>query len=452
MNRRDLFRLAGKVGLVALAQQVPWTILELAGFGRDDIAEAALPQGYQLFPGSVLFSGNAGIAGLTTNTKGFGPGTTTGTDNSNPIYIKTQGNTKSLKVTIDATAGQTAHYLEWTINQSFERVGGTFGFWVCAPDDTNTLPDFVLRISSAPFSKYFAMPVRRYTRQHDGQTWNFISFHRDAMTNTGGESWTNTMTRVRLQVLMPAGKVGDVYIDSGLYGFYDRPKVVFIFNGGYASAKSEGYDYMAPRGLRGAVAVNSSLVGSLGRLTVADNSTLYNADWDLLSHAAVHTDQTTLTQDQRVQDMRTNQAYLLSNGWVRGKTQYVYPNGSYNAAVIADLRAAGYDSGWSMNAMIQRSSQLWPERMGLGRYPTDVTSSLSTLKGYVNLAISMGGTICFYAHDILVGATGTQTERSTFRGLIDYIAPLVAGGVMDNPTPSEWIDGLTQPRRLRGGA
>lgn len=452
MNRRDLFRLAGKVGLVALAQQVPWTILERAGFGRDDIAEAALPQGYQLFPGSVLFSGNAGIAGLTTNTKGFGPGTTTGTDNTHPLYIKTPGNTKSLKVSIDATAGQTAHYLEWTINQSFERVGGTFGFWVCAPDDTNTLPDFVLLISSAPFSKYFAMPVRRYTRQHDGQTWNFISFHRDVMTNTGGESWTNTMTRVRLQVLMPAGKVGDVYIDSGLYGFYDRPKVVFIFDAGYASAKSEGYDYMAPRGLRGAVAVNSSLVGGLGRLTVADNHTLYNAGWDLLSHAAVHADQTTLTQAERVQDIRTNQTYLVANGWKRGASQYVYPAGSYNAAVIADLRAAGYDSGWSVNANIQSASNFFPERMGLGRYATGVTSSLSTLKGYVNLAISMGGTICFYTNDILVGATGSHTERSTFRGLIDYIAPLVAGGVMDNYTPSEWIDGLTQPRRLRGGA
>lgn len=449
MNRRDLFKLAGKIGLVALAQQVPWAWMERAGLVAEYFAEATLPQNYQLFPGSVLFNGNTGVAGLTTNTKGFGPGTTTGTDNTHPLYIKTPGNTKSLKVSIDATAGQTSHNLEWTINQSFERAGGTFGFWVSAPDDANTLPDFILLVSSSPFSKYFALPVRRYTRQHDGQTWNFISFHRDVMTNTGGESWTNTMTRVRLQVLMPAGKTGDVYVDTGYYAFYDRPKVVFIFDDGYATAKSEGYDYMAPRGLHGAVAVNSSLVGGLGRLTVADNHTLYNAGWDLLSHATVHVDQTTLTQAERVQDIRTNQTYLVANGWKRGASQYVYPNGSHNAAVIADLRAAGYDSGWSVNANIQSTSNFFPERMGLGRYATDVTRSLNTLKGYVNLAIAHGGTICFYTHDILVGATGPHTERSTFRGLIDYIAPLVAGGVMDNPTPSEWLAGLTHPRRMR---
>ena len=82
---------------------------------------ATLPQNYLINAGTVLFSGNNGIAGLTTNSKSFGPGTTAGTDNTNPLYIKTAGNTKSLKVTIDATAGQTAHNLEWTINKSFER-------------------------------------------------------------------------------------------------------------------------------------------------------------------------------------------------------------------------------------------------------------------------------------------------------------------------------------------
>ncbi len=41
MNRRDLFKLAGKVGLVALAQQVPWGWIERAGLLGEYMAEAA---------------------------------------------------------------------------------------------------------------------------------------------------------------------------------------------------------------------------------------------------------------------------------------------------------------------------------------------------------------------------------------------------------------------------
>ena len=452
MNRRDLFKLGGKIGLVALAAQVPWDWLERAGLIDAWLAEAAtLPQNYTLSPGTVLFSGNAGIAGLTTNSKGFGPGTSAGTDNTNSAYIYTAGNTKSIKVAIDATAGQTAHNLEWTINKSFEREGGTFGIWIAAPAALASTLDLSIFISSAPFSKYFLASgtLTRYRAQKDVQ-WNYVSWHRDSMSNTGSESWTNTMTRVRVQILMPAGQSGDVYVDTGYYGVYGRPKVLFTFDDGYASALTEGYAYMSTRGLRGAVGVNSALVGGASRLTVADCDTLYAAGWDMLSHSTSHVDQTSLTQSARLLDIQTNQAYLTSKGWTRAARQYIYPNGAYDAAVIADLRTCGYDTAWSVNDKIQYAIKgLWPEQMGLGRYATDISLSLATLKGYVNNAIAVGGTVTFYSHDILVGAGAAATERSTFRGLVDYVAPYVAAGVLDNPTCSEWVNGLTNPRRRR---
>lgn len=455
MNRRDLFKLAGKVGLVALAAQVPWDWLERAGLIDAWLAEAAtLPQNYTLSPGTVLFSGNAGIAGLTTNSKGFGLGTSAGTDNTNSAYIYTAGNTKSIKVAIDATAGQTAHNLEWTIGKNFQAETGTFGVWIGVPVEMASLPDLSVYISSSPFSKYFLYSGTgpRYRSQKDVR-WNYVSWHRDAMSNTGLESWGNTMTRVRLQIIMPAGQSGDVYVDTGYYGVYGRPKVLFTFDDGYASALTEGYAYMSTRGLRGAVGVNSALVGGASRLTVADCDTLYAGGWDMLSHSANHDNQTSLSQADRLADIRANQAYLTAHGWTRGASQYIYPNGAYDAAVVADLRTCGYTEAWAVTDKTQHSVRgLWPERMGLARYATDIANSLSTLKGYGAAAIAHGGTVAYYSHNIKVSAVAGETEQATFRGLIDYFTPLVAAGVMDNPTCSEWVRGLTNPRRPRSAS
>ena len=65
MNRRDLFTLAGKVGLVALPQQVPWSWLERAGLLDEYFAEAAaLPQNYLVQTGSVLCDTSLGLSGI----------------------------------------------------------------------------------------------------------------------------------------------------------------------------------------------------------------------------------------------------------------------------------------------------------------------------------------------------------------------------------------------------
>ena len=120
MNRRELFSLAGKVSLVALAQQVPWSVLERLGLVGEYLAEAAaLPQNYLINSGTVLASGNNGMAAVASSASALGAGATSAVDNTDPAYIKTAGNTKSIKLSIDATGGQTGHNLEWAINKNF---------------------------------------------------------------------------------------------------------------------------------------------------------------------------------------------------------------------------------------------------------------------------------------------------------------------------------------------
>lgn len=451
MNRRDIFALAGKVGIVALAQQVPWAWLERAGLVGAYCAEAAaLPQNYQINAGTVLASGNNGMAAVASSASSLGAGATSAVDNTDQRYIYTPGNTKSIKLSIDATGGQTGHNLEWAINKNFQTTHGMFGIWVGIPGASamSNKPQTRLLVSSAPFTKSFNNTIT-YVDQKD-VLWNFVCYHRDQMANSGSESWANTMTRIRLQMIMQTGFAGDIYIDDITYGAYGRPKVLFVFDDNYDDVITEAYDYMAPRGLRGNVAVCSSFVGNAGRMTVADCNTVYAAGWDLLNHSIDHTDQTTLGASALAQDITTVKAFLAQNGWTRAADQYVYPQGTYNSTVVSALRAAGYTTGWATTAQLQHTMLgLWPERMGLARRNMDGSVLLSTLTGYITDAIRLGGTVCFYGHEITNGVVAGKTDRAILRGLVDFVAPLVAAGVIDNPTCSEWLQGLTYPRRRR---
>ena len=451
MNRRDLFALAGKIGLVALAQQVPWSVLERLGLVGEYLAEAAaLPQNYLINSGTVLASGNNGMAAVASSASSLGAGATSAVDNTDPAYIKTAGNTKSIKLSIDATGGQTGHNLEWAINKNFLTTHGQFGVWVGIPNASamSNKPQTRLLVSSAPFTKHMSNTIT-YVDQYD-TLWNFVCWHRDSMANTGSESWANTMTRIRLQMIMQTGFSGDIYIDDIVYGMYSRPKVLFVFDDGYDDIMTEAYAYLAPLGLRGNVAVTTSFIGQAGRLTTANLDTLYAAGWDHLNHSVDHTSLTTFSASALTNDLSTSKAFMDAGGWTRASNQYVYPQGLYNSTVVAALRAYGYDVGWSTTAQLQHVGRgLWPERMGLARRNMDGSVSIGTLKGYVTDAIRLGGTVCFYGHEIINGVTAGKTDRAIVRALADFVAPLVAAGVLDNPTCSEWVTGLTSPRRKR---
>lgn len=454
MNRRDLFRLAGKVGVVALAQQVPWSWLERAGLVGEYQAEAAaLPQNYQLRAGTVLFSGNNGIAGTVSNTKGFGPGTTSGTDNTDPQYIKTPGNTKSIRVSVDATGGQTAHYLDWAINRNFATAGApqTFGVWIGIPGGVNTASVNVRwLVSSNPFASYFSTSGVQvlYTTQLD-QPWNFINFHSTEMSATGGEVWTNTMTRVRLQLIYNGGGPITFYVDDGVVGYDAKPQVAFRFDAGDESTYTEAFSLMEQHGLKGCAAIKTNNINFETRLTDAQITEMHDAGWDVMSQSHSHANLTAISASALAAEIDTAQSYINSHGWTRGRDHFVYPGGFYNTAVIAALRARGYRYGWTVYGIPQMTVPgLSPGPMELASIATS-GRTLDQLKSDLALGIKRGGHIIFYLNKILVGATGPDTEKSIFQGLIHEVSRLVRANVVGHRTLTGLIEGLTQPRLRR---
>ena len=85
----------------------------------------------------------------------------------------------------------------------------------------------------------------------------------------------------------------------------------------------------------------------------------------------------------------------------------------------------------------------------INRWNTDQSFSLAQLKAAVDTCVKFGASVVFYSHAILDGATGSNTERVTYLGLVQYVARLAAGNVLDVVTLQGLIDGLTNPRRKR---
>ena len=109
--------------------------------------------------------------------------------------------------------------------------------------------------------------------------------------------------------------------------------------------------------------------------------------------------------------------------------------------------------GYTHGAIVRNQlDKLWdgfeqPRR--INRWNTDQSFSLATLKGVVDDAIKFGSSIVFYSHAILDGATGSNTERSTYAAFVPYVYRLAASNIIDVPTLQGLIVGLTSPRRRR---
>lgn len=108
MNRRDVLTLAGKVGIVSLASQVPWAWLERAGMVADYFAQAgALPQNYLVQTGSVLCDTSLGLSGIAGHQVHDGTATWAVSEVTDSTYLRPSGTSKAFRAEVTAAAGDT---------------------------------------------------------------------------------------------------------------------------------------------------------------------------------------------------------------------------------------------------------------------------------------------------------------------------------------------------------
>lgn len=434
MNRRDFFKASLAVGAVGLLRPL--------------YTHAAQVQN-NLFQDAPVKIGdtNGGIAGLNSWNVAAGDMPVQLTEVTTPTYLRPSGTTKVLRLQVGLGTTTTTINIEWTINQILATQDCVGFMYYCA---SAVNPAFTCRIhlvETAAYSNYFQHEMAAQYPNVGQLGWNApVSALNAPFSTTGSPSLNNTFQRMRIQIALLATNAVDLYICPVFLKVRQAPTFVFCFDDNSTSQYTEGFPYMTAQGLKGSLAVQTQ-AGS--GMSVANMQEMHTAGWSMHNHTQTHTNLGAVGLETALNEVRLAQATLNANGLTRGRDIIIYPNGSTNDTLEAALIQMGYRGGGAIvNGQPEHPLDGFANPMRLNRRATDISISLATLQQRIDGTINTGGVLVLYTHQILVGAGAGDTERATFRGLVDYLAPLHHAGVCHVTTLSELYE-RTRGRRPR---
>lgn len=418
MRRRDLFTLAGKVGLVALAQQVPWAWLERAGLVGDYLAEAAaLPQNYLMQTGSVLCDTSLGLSGIVGHQVHDGTASWSVSEATDLTYLRPSGTSKVFRaeVTAAAPSGNSTYRFDFLLNTSLVNIRSLHQPIHYTGDTGATMIWYITQETG--FSNYYVWNHVVDTNQFGAWTNVDVSRHLPSQT-VGSPAITNTFVRLRCLVRVPATKTGVFYVGPIHTNWYSRPQVVITFDDGWNTDYTEAFTYMQDYGLVGSSAINgpgNTLVTT--PLSIAQIQEMRAAGWSFHNHTYSHTNLTTVNQDVMRQEIRDCTSYFAGRGVTLDPNVFILPQGGRNADVDAVLTELGYT--YSCLSIGPGVPLFWgvPNPLRVPRIFLESTT-LAAVKTALDTAERLGHSVIFYAHKI---GTATMTQVD-FRSYMREIA------------------------------
>lgn len=385
-----------------------------------------LPQNYLLKPSEIVEDFEAGSAAWTKNGQG---------SLSDDIVNFKQG-TKSLKLTsLDTGLQITATKAISLLPNDIKVVR----FMVYVADVTNFDHFTVFLTSDINFGKHFSKNIYPANLTVG---WNYISISMMEMSNTGGESWTNTMIRLRFQVTPTNGIVTSLSFDKFEIKMKAVPKCLLTFDDAWDSVYDQVYPYMQAKGLKGTIYVIKNFTGTAGYMTLPKLQEVYGKGWALGNHTADHLQLATLTLAQQEEQLRQTMEWLNMQGFKRASRHVAYPGGSNNSDTQMAMRNTGMLTGRTTKYRLQLPNPnenylLFGKGMGLG------IVTLDQAKNYVDTAINSESTIIFYFHRLVDSLVDSNDwSIADFKALVDYIS----ASKIDVVTIDEWYEGLSNPR------
>lgn len=460
MNRRDLFKMAGKIGLVALAQQVPWAWIERAGLAGSYLAEAAaLPQNYRSqAAASILVDQSLGNAvNLSGGVSIFaGDGTVLVEDTTDPQYLM-DGATKALKLTITPGAVSTRIRPVFTIATDTQADLRNLGMAAWIVPGSGSADIFVMQLGDAALSNFFAWDARNGTGIG---AWmygkNYLHATRGwRQSSTGSPVYGSTsFARIRLDIRAVAGS-GPLTIVLGnvVKNFETRPQIMLVFDDQSDTQYSEAFAYMQPRGLVGSIAFASKFpVGGAGVLTESNVNAMLAAGWSIHNHSDQHPVLTSQTAAFAKADALVCKQYLANKGWDRN-TIYVAPGAATNQASWDGIAELGYTHNVLGDALsgYQDFNTTYAGILGTQKVITrcsnrEATSALGLAYFRTRLAemVATGKSMGFIIHSIT--DTASNLSPADFKLLINDIYRLVQGGQADCVNLETYVRRFTNPR------
>jgi peptidoglycan/xylan/chitin deacetylase (PgdA/CDA1 family) len=278
-----------------------------------------------------------------------------------------------------------------------------------------------IRFSSVSnFAKTKYCSIGRSAGFHTG--WNTIDIYSSDWQDIGSEDWANTMTKMRVTAIAMSGKTCNVSVDSMLTGVVGYPCVMLNFDDCLTSLYATVYPYLKARNMRASAFCISDNIGTAGYVTQAQLQEIA-ADGNIMigNHTKAHPYLTSLSEGDQETQIGTCKTYLEGLGITTGK-HLAQPYGDWNEDTLTACRNLGIASGRTVQSVaypVANDDQM----LLISSYPVINTDSLTTIKGWVDKAITYNTPINLQFHDIVeVPSTTYQWATADFKALIHYIA------------------------------
>jgi hypothetical protein len=322
-------------------------------------------------PKNLMLQSDDALEGFET----IGDWTAAGSGSIAADAVNVKEGSNSLKITTPVAGTETATK---TISMAGLGKYEFFGLWVYMDWATWANASWTFYISSTTdFSKSFNFNFGADGYKKRGG-WMLARCPLSEMTNTGGESWGNTMIRIRITLASSSGVV--VASFDGLVGGYKRiPVMLTRHDGIYSSVYTSGaFALHKQLGIRGDMYVDCNRVrdGDAGRLTLAQLFELYNAGWGICSYGQTMMTATNLGMgdiDETHQEygLGYQQQYIRNVMGMPGSERYfaftgggsVYSNSDSAVAMVAAGTLTGSGSYGYTNSLYMPPGNLYDIEM-----------------------------------------------------------------------------------------
>ena len=460
MNRRDLFKLVGKIGVIAAAKAVSWPVLDRLGVsGEEWIAEAAsMPQNYVTRTPTLItdFSSTTGM-NLTQGTGSVAL-------DSTPAYVRT--GTQSLKIVQQASASSAICDLD-TRNAAFGG-SGSEGFsaaqdnlwhlrcFVDVPANQNNLSFFVSNDTTA-FTNYFTQNVMgpQISSSYPGYWWDRVENRKDWTVAGGSPSWSSPVRYIRIRPNANANGALTTWCDALYRGGYARPKVVISFDDGSDGQITIAKPILDTYGFKGTFYVIGDTISRnvAGVMTQAQADALYAAGHDISYHAWTnndHNNYASMSEAQYRASSQNFQSWAGARGYERSRWHHAMPTGYTSSTVQSVLSSEGYLTGRSTIRLFQNHVIGLDNPRFLRGWSWSSTDGTAGPISWINNAITYGTSLLLIFHSFhATVSSGQQCSAADFTTIMQHLYRCQQANLVDVPVQSEWFNGITFPRHKR---
>ena len=255
----------------------------------------------------------------------------------------------------------------------------------------------------------------------------------DGSFNVETGSWTVNIPSNAIYLLAIHGQITETSVKStvnqisqDVYNPYGsdnaKPKVLLVFDDGNVAQYNIAFRYMQSKGIVGTAYINGYNIGQSGVLTLSNILEMNAAGWIIANHAYDHQNFYLLTDQEILNEISEQINFLVSNGLTNGAYHLSYPGGYSNQNVYDIMNDLGIKTGRSL-------SEIFVDNLNalnlyqIPAYTIINTTSVSTLKGYVDNAITTDSTVILLFHNIKDSNPSTyEYLTSDFKSIVDYIS------------------------------